>query len=196
MKTVAIFAAGLVFISGLAAAGTAVRIADEGTLGRTHDIAPGTSLPAPGYPEIYAGSGDDVCIALGYTVKKDGTTGDFRLLRAWSSNRALAERQERYLDAFAGAAADAVSKWRFVPKQAENAASVQTVATVTFRAGSAVGLTERCQITDLAAHYRRLENGRVAVRKVSDNLRETATMANIRLAESMARRRLPSGNSP
>lgn len=166
------------------------RIADEGTLGRTHSLAPGVTLAVPGYPQSYAETGDDVCIALGYTVKADGSTGDFRLLQAWTSNRGLAERQERYLDTFAAAAASAVSQWRFVPKEAGAAVPVTTVATLTFRGrGETANLADRCRVRDLAAHLGRLENGRTVVRRGVEQSRDAEIMNNIRRTEAAAGRR-------
>ena len=171
------------------AANTPTQVVDEGQLGKTHALAAGTQLAVPGYPGAYTDSGDDVCIALGYTVKPDGTTGDFRLLQAWSSDRANAEKNARYLDTFASAAADAVSQWRFEPRDGA-AVAVSTVATLTFRGGNgtAQGLADRCRIDDLAAHYNRLENGRIPVRRVIERAQEGRTAASIRQAEAFANR--------
>lgn len=172
----------------VAAHESASLVVDEGMLGRTHMLAPDIALAAPGYPGSYAESGDDVCIALGYTVQGDGTTGDFRLLKAWTSNRALAETQDRYLDTYAAAAADAVSQWRFVAKDPAATQPVMTVATLTFRGkGRTAGLGDRCRIGDLAAFYMRLENGRTAVRRIADDQRDAVTLGNIRRAEAIAR---------
>ncbi len=185
----------IIFATSLLLAGTAIAanprttIVNEGYLGETHALASGTQLTTPGYPETYADSGDDVCIALGYTVKPDGTTGDFRLLRAWSSNRRNAEKSGRYLDTFASSAADAVSKWRFEPKNGDMTA-INTVATLTFRGGkgtaTAQGLADRCRIGDLTAHYKRLENGRVPVRRVTEQARDGAISSSIRQNEAFA----------
>lgn len=193
MKSI-MFAMGLLFAGTALAADGPKNIVDEGQLGNTHALAAGTQLAAPGYPGAYADSGDDVCIALGYTVKPDGTTGDFRLLRAWSSHRANAEKSERYLDTFASAAADAVSQWRFEPK-AGTTEAVSTVATLTFTGGKAVtqGLATRCRISDLAAHYDRLENGRIPVRRIMERARDGQIASNIRHAEAFAKRAFADG---
>jgi len=178
---------GLLFGGGVLAAQVPNNIVDEGQLGKTHALAAGTQLAAPGYPGTYADSGDDVCIALGYTVKPDGTTGDFRFLKAWSSNRANAEKSDRYLDTFASAAANAVSQWRFEPREGA-AGAVSTVATLTFRGGNAntPQLADRCRIADLAAHYTRLENGRIPLRRTIEGARDGAIMADIRRSEAFA----------
>ena len=95
MKSIMI-ATGLLLAGSVLAADLPRNIVDEGQLGKTHALAAGTQLAAPGYPGAYADSGDDVCIALGYTVKADGTTGDFRFLQAWSTIGASAEKNDRY----------------------------------------------------------------------------------------------------
>ena len=155
MRPAAILFAAMVLASGqLMAQNNGARIVEEGGLGKSFDLAPGAVLAAPGYPQTYVNTGDDVCIALGYTVKPGGTTSDFRILNAWSSDRAAAEQQKRYLESFAGAAANAVSQWRFVPKNAEVSGAVQTVATIAFKgSGATEGLADRCRIASLAVHY-------------------------------------------
>jgi hypothetical protein len=188
------FAAGLLVTTTVCAANIPRNIVDEGQLGKTHALAAGTQLAVPGYPGAYAESGDDVCIALGYTVKPDGTTGDFRFLQAWSSNRADAEKSDRYLNTFAAAAADAVSQWRFEPK-GEATPTVSTVATLTFRGGKAPaqGLADRCRISDLAAHYNRLESGRIPVRRTIERAHDGHIAASIRQAEAYANRAFSNG---
>jgi hypothetical protein len=194
MKSI-MLATGLLFTGTAFAGNVPTNIVDEGQLGKTHTLAAGTQLAAPGYPGSYAGSGDDVCIALGYTVKPDGTTGDFRFLQAWSSDRASAERTDRYLDTFASAAAAAVSQWRFEPK-AGTTGSVSTVATLVFTGGKGAtpDLADRCRITDLAAHYARLENGRIPVRWTIERARDGQIAGEIRRAEAFASRAL--SNNP
>ncbi|MEF9977253.1 MAG: hypothetical protein RR969_12600 [Thermomonas sp.] len=189
MKSI-MFATGLLFAGSVFAADVPKNLVNEGQLGKTHALAAGTQLAAPGYPGAYAESGDDVCIALGYTVKPDGSTGDFRFLQAWSSDRARAERTDRYLDTFASAAADAVSQWRFEPRDGAASAPVSTVATLVFRGGKGAtpDLADRCRVTDLAAHYNRLENGRIPVRRTIEGARDGAIRASVRNNEALANR--------
>ncbi len=120
-------------------------------------------------------------------MKPDGTTGDFRLLQAWSSERANAEKSDRYLDTFAASAANAVSQWRFEPKNGDSG-EISTVATLTARGGkdATQGLADRCLIADLAAHYSRLENGRIPVRRTMERARDDEIMASIRRSEAYA----------
>lgn len=190
MKSI-LFATSLLFAAvTVHAANSPKNIVDEGQLGKTHTLAAGTQLAAPGYPAAYADSGDDVCIALGYTVKPDGTTGDFRFLQAWSSDRASAETSGRYLDTFASAAANAVSQWRFEPRDGMASGPVSTVATLVFRGGRGAtpDLSDRCRVTDLAAHYNRLENGRTPVRRIIEGQRDGVISASIKRNEAFANR--------
>ena len=188
----------IILAAGTAAAGSSsAMIVDEGKLGLTHAVASGVALAAPGYPAAYSKAGDDVCIALGYTVKPDGSTGDFMLLQAWGSNLGRMETQGRYLDAFVDAAAHAVAQWRFTSKDGAGSEPVKTVATLTFNGGAETAqLADRCKIRDLAAHYRRLEDGRIIARRNAEMRRDAATLANIRLAESIAARRVSQPPSP
>ena len=132
-----------------------MRIVDEGRLSQVYVPVSGTQSTAPAYPAAYANAGDDVCIALGYTIQPDGSTGDFQLLRAWSSDRQSALTDDRYLDAFAAAAADSISRWRFVSGAAADGRPVMTVATLTFEGhGRVKKLADRCRIQELASYYR------------------------------------------
>ena len=137
------------------ASGRSPAIVDEGQLGRTHVLASGVEITPPEYPAAYAENRDDVCVAISYTVGADGNTGDFHLINAWSNNQKQAQLQDAYFKPFADAAAQAVSGWRFAPKDAGNQSrSVRTVATLAFKGQDAVaGLADRCRVQDLAAYY-------------------------------------------
>lgn len=152
----AIAVLALISVSAAVFAGEAgMRIVDDGRLGKIYTPVPGTQLAAPAYPAAYADAGDDVCIALGYTIRPDGTTAEFQLLRAWSSNGEAARMDERYLDAYAAAATDLVAGWRFIPGSKANAAPVKTVATMAFEGhGRVKKLADRCRIPELASSYR------------------------------------------
>ena len=68
------------------------RIADEGSIGGEWKLAEGMkSLPVPGYPETMKERGDSVCVAIGYSIDPTGKTGDFTLLKSWSSGTRPAE---------------------------------------------------------------------------------------------------------
>lgn len=194
MKSI-MLVAGLLFAGSAFAVDVPKNLVNEGQLGKTHALAAGTQLAAPGYPGAYVESGDDVCIALGYTVKPDGSTGDFRFLQAWSSDRASAQRNDRYLDTFAAAAANAVSQWRFEPRDGAASGPVSTVATLVFRGGKGANpdLADRCRVTDLAAHYNRLENGRIPVRRIIEGQREGVINGNIRRNEALANQTFAGG---
>jgi hypothetical protein len=189
MRMGLLLTAGLACLAGpLSALDPTVVVVDEGKLGLTHQLDAGTELAAPGYPASYSRKAHDVCIALGYTVKPDGSTGDFKLLSAWTSDRAAAEKSDRYLDTFASAAAQAVSQWRFAPKNTGVPRSIATVATLIFRgSGTAPGLADRCRVADLAAFYQRQENGRLAVKRTVEQAQARETAARIRYSEAHAR---------
>ena len=116
----------------LAAGGDAVYAA-EGTIGNQWSAA--GDFASAVYPAQWVGRGDNVCLALGYRIRKDGTTGDFRVIDQWSSAGGRNEPAADYFAAFADAAATAVSQWRFQPR-AGGAPETYTVATVGFSAGN------------------------------------------------------------
>lgn len=124
----AVLAAG----PALAAGGDAVYAA-EGTIGNRWATA--GDLASAVYPAQWAGRGDNVCLALGYRIRKDGTTGDFRVIDQWSSAGGRNEPAADYFAAFADAAATAVSQWRFQPR-AGGVPETYTVATIGFTAGN------------------------------------------------------------
>ncbi|TKR30770.1 hypothetical protein FCE95_11770 [Luteimonas gilva] len=147
---------------GLLALGDAcaerVRVVDEGGLRGAWSLREGAALEAPAYPAEFAARGDNVCLAIGYAVRPDGTTSDFSLLKAWNSASDDDEPEPGYWDAFAQAGAAAVSKWKFQPKQVRPDAATYTVATLHFMGRQAVdvaGLTSHCKISDLAGFIQR-----------------------------------------
>lgn len=141
-----------VFASGWVSAQSApVKIVEEGRL----PPVVGQSRASLVYPAGLAGTGDDVCIALGYSIRPDGTTSDFQLLRAWSSDRRAAETRDGYLNPYAEAAARVVAQWKFAPGETAGDGVVTTVATMAFEGrGETKRLSDRCRIADLAAFYR------------------------------------------
>ena len=150
--------AALCALCGSAAAAERVRIVDEGGLRDRWTAAPGASFAAPGYPGSQAARGDNVCVAIGYAVRPDGTTSDFSLLKAWSSASGDGEPQPGYWDAFSQAAVAAVSEWRFQPRADAAAETTYTVATMHFmgrQAANSDELAGHCAITDLAGFIQR-----------------------------------------
>ena len=151
-----------------AASADKVRVANEGGIRGAWMLAPGASLPAPGYPGEFAGRADDVCVAMGYRINPDGSTSDFSLLRAWSS-AGDDEPVEGYWDAFSKASAAALQQWRFTPRpDVKTPRPVDTVATMTFTGKQVVAPAElraKCRIGDLDAF---LEQVKVDMSKRSD----------------------------
>lgn len=128
-------------------------IADEGTIGNRWMLADGASLPIPVYPLEFASRGDDVCVAVGYRIRKDGTTSDFAVLRQWSSAGGGGEPAPGYWEAFARAGAGAVSQWRFAPRaDVAVVRETYTVATMGFAGSGNPSAQSRaqCRIQDLA----------------------------------------------
>lgn len=148
-----------VVLLGLAMAGgaqaQAVRIANEGGIRDEWMLADGVKLAAPGYPAAFAARGDNVCIAMGYRINPDGTTGEFTMLRGWSSSGGEKEPVAGFWDAFSRTSASALAQWRFKPRpEVATPRAVDTVATMTFMGRQAQdpgALRAQCKVTDLAS---------------------------------------------
>lgn len=132
-----------------------ISVANEGGIRGEWMLAPGGTLAAPGYPGAFASRGDNVCVAVGYRIRPDGTTSDFTLLKAWSSGSGENEPVEGFWDAFSQASVAALQQWKFAPRpEVAKVVAVDTVATMTFmgkQAEDAAGLRGKCKIDDLAA---------------------------------------------
>ncbi|MDI1251793.1 hypothetical protein [Thermomonas sp.] len=149
-----------------------MRIVDEGKLDGAQVFAVAGNQVAPDYPAAYVASGDDVCIAMAYTIKPDGSTGDFKVLQAWSSDSSQAQSKVGYVDAFAAKVIDVVSKWRFVQQERTDAQPVSTVATLTFKGnGGTRRLGDRCRVSQLVNYYKTV--GRADLRTAQE-LKRTA----------------------
>ena len=141
-------------LSTVALAADKHRIANEGTIGDKWMLADGGTLATATYPPALALRGDDVCIALGYLIGKDGKTSDFAVLKQWNSESGAKEPVDDFWQAFAQAGADAVSQWRFKPRpDAGVVMPTFTVATLGFQGKQAMDpaqLRGHCKIVDLA----------------------------------------------
>jgi len=129
-------------------------VANEGKIGSRWKLAEGATLATPAYPAQFATRGDHVCLAMGYMINPDGSTSDFAVLRQWNSSSGKDEPVEGYWQSFAQSGADALSQWRFQPR--EDAGAVRptyTVATLAFTGTQAApaDIRGQCRITDLAA---------------------------------------------
>lgn len=153
----AMFAKSLL-LSALAVAGTAaaadkVRIANEGAIRDQWMLADGIKLAAPGYPAEFVDRGDNVCLALGYAIGKDGATSDFSIVKSWTSSQAPVPAG--YWETFAQAGASALSQWRFKPRpEVDQPQTTYTVATLQFMGKQAMdgaALRANCKVEDLAA---------------------------------------------
>jgi len=137
-------------------AGEKVRIVNEGGIKDQWMLAEGVKLAAPGYPAALVERGDNVCIALGYAIKPDGTTSDFSIVKSWSSS---GRQSDQYWDAFAQASAGAVSQWAFAPRpEVAEPQLTYTVATMQFMGKQAMDGAElrgHCRVDNLAAELKR-----------------------------------------
>lgn len=145
-------AASLLFALASAQAGETMRTVDEADIHR--DWTP-VSVVKPVYPPQLADRSRDVCVNLGYLIKKDGTTSDFVVVQAWASGQPGAEYAMDTLGPFAQSAAAAVSQWHFTPAPGASPNRVMFTSTVlTFpgeRGTDADALRNRCQVKDLNA---------------------------------------------
>lgn len=178
-----------------ASAADKVRIVNEGGIRDEWTLAPGAKLAAPGYPAAFANRGDNVCMAMGYRINPDGGTGEFAVLKAWSSSMGESEPVDGYWDAFSQASVAALHEWRFMPKaDVGKPRPVDTVATMTFMGRNpedAANLRSKCKIDDLAAF---LEQVRVEMAKRSDmNRRELEKVYQQRAQAQMQANRARSG---
>ena len=161
-----ILASALLAISTLAASVSATdkyKIVNEGGIREDWAAADGAKFNAPGYPAAFASRGDDVCLAMGYAIKADGTTGDFSIIKAWSNSRGEDEPIEGSLEAFSQAGAGALSQWKFKPRVINAAVPTYTVATLIFQGKGLVPVAElrgRCAIGDLKAAIRDMKADR------------------------------------
>ena len=142
-------------LAAVAHAGERARIVNEGGIRDQWMLADGIKLAAPGYPAAFAERGDNVCVAIGYAIKPDGTTSDFVALKSWSSSTGDKEPVDGFWDAFAQASAGALSQWKFKPRpEVAKPQPTYTVATLHFmgkQAGDVSELRSHCRIEDLAA---------------------------------------------
>ncbi|MCC8361941.1 energy transducer TonB [Lysobacter sp. A6] len=138
-----------------------IDIASEGGIATDWRVADGSRIVAPPYPAEYDGDArPDACIAMQYTIFPDGTTGDFRVLRAWKSGPPVHGALSPFWIRFARAGVAAVGQWKFEPRDPAHVRPVTTVATLSFfgeTAWDAAELRAHCKITDLAVLIRDLQ---------------------------------------
>ena len=150
-----LMAFSLCALAAVAQAEDRARIVNEGGIRDQWMLADGVKLAAPGYPAAFAERGDNVCVAIGYAIKPDGSTSDFTLLKNWSSSTGDKEPVDGFWDAFAQASAGALSQWKFKPRpEVATPEPTYTVATMHFmgqEAADAGVLRCHCSISDLAA---------------------------------------------
>ncbi len=158
-KRIAGVAVCLGLYAGIGAAAERVRMVNEGGIRDQWTLADGVKLAAPGYPATFAERGDNVCVAMGYAIKPDGSTADFVLLKAWASSTEDKEPVEGFWEGFSQASAGALSQWKFKPRpEIGEPQPTFTVATFHFigkEATDAAGLRSHCAISDLASYVQK-----------------------------------------
>ena len=103
-------------LAAVAHAEDRVRIVNEGGIRDQWMLADGIKLAAPGYPAAFAERGDNVCVAIGYAIKPDGTTSDFTAAQELEQQHRRQGARDGFWDAFAQAGAGALSQWKFKPR--------------------------------------------------------------------------------
>ena len=163
------------------------RIVNEGGIRDEWMLADGVTLAVPGYPAEFKERADNVCVAIGYSIDpRTGNTGDFTLLKQWSS--AGGEPPKGYFDAYAASAAGALSQWKFKPRpEVSKPQRTITVATMTFTGRDRMDpamLRANCAINDLAAAIQSANNDNL---KNKNRLRRDMeqTLRNANAAQSM-----------
>jgi len=151
----------LVIVASVQAA-ERIRIVSEGGLDKDWVPAGNAPLAKAAYPAQLKDRSRDICVNLGYQVNKDGSTSDFSVMRAWSSENPEADAAPDAVDAFVQSAAAAVSQWRFERTPAASKNSVAyTSATLAFvgdKGGDAEQLRQRCAIPDLRSFITKAQN--------------------------------------
>jgi hypothetical protein len=156
------------------------RVVNEGGIRDQWMLADGIKLAAPGYPAQYQDRGDNVCVAIGYAIDPKGKTGDFTVLKTWSS--AGTEPEDGYFATYAAASAGAVSQWQFKPRPEVSAPQrTITVATLIFTGKQKMDgavLRSNCQVTDLAAALQKAGNDSAKNSRLRRDMEQTLRNAN------------------
>jgi hypothetical protein len=168
-RSLAALAFGLLSVPCMAAG---PRVVDEGGIRDRWRLADGVAIASPEPPRAATQGARNVCIALAYTIKPDGTTSDFRVLKQWNNQTGKKEPFDGFWEDFAHAGATAVQQWRFAPLPGVGQpAPTTTVATLTWQAipgSDAAQLRAQCRIEDLAAflagqHRKSLTNHQIDI---------------------------------
>ena len=162
MSTRSLAAACALLLALPAYAQQRIAVVNEGGIRDAWMLPDGASLVAPEYPPTLARRGDEACVSIGYLLNADGTLSDFTMVKAWNSASGDKEPQPGYWSAFAEAAGDALSQWRFQPRpQITRPQPVFTVGTFVFGTkGQATSVRDRCRIPNLVAHLRDVRSGK------------------------------------
>lgn len=171
-----------------AAASDKYKIVNEGGIREDWAAGDGAKFNAPGYPAAFASRGDDVCLAMGYAIKADGTTADFSIVKVWSNSGGQDQPDAGFWEAFSQAGAAALSQWKFQPR-ASSAVPTYTVATLMFQGKGQVpvaDLRRHCAISDLKAAIRDMKSDRFMASGEKHELDRQAQQAQRQLISAAA----------
>lgn len=146
-----------------------IQIVNEGGIGESWALPAGGRLAVPSYPGQYAEHQAEVCVAVGFLLNENGTASDFSLLKSWSASEPKRGADE-YWAAFAGAAAEALAQWQFVPKPGiATIKPIYTAVTFLFAPSEPRELRKRCAIPQLAERIFELHQDGRARRRMAKN---------------------------
>jgi len=147
-------AIGLLLAAGVGLASERLNMASEGGV-KDWQPAPGEVPAVPAYPGVVADKSDEVCVNVGYMLKRDGSTANHVLLKAWSAKHPAGEGFDAYVDPFARNALAAVSRWHFTPvKAGSTPREIYTSASFAFSTNpgaDASAVRANCSIANLRA---------------------------------------------
>jgi hypothetical protein len=143
-------AIGALFATATLASGR-ITIVSEQDAAQSWSPTPETARFVAGYPKSAAGSGQDVCINLGYLIDNEGKTSNFVEMKSWSS-KGGEQKGTPELEPFVQLAAATVSLRRYTP--VGKVRQIYTSTSFVFPGSNTLGEEEiraQCRIDDLPA---------------------------------------------
>jgi len=156
-KSLSILAGALALASGASFAADRFDIVSEGGAGK-HWNAPANPLP-PAYPAVVK-ENDSVCVGVGYSIEKDGSTSAFMVLKSWSKAHGSGQDATAAIDPFARNALAAVQQWKFTPVTPGKERRIYTATTFAFDRDAQVdanALKKHCEISNLSAYIQKAQ---------------------------------------
>lgn len=101
----------------------------------------------------------NACVAVGYTVKPDGSLGNFEVLDVWSSKPPMRSNQQRYWTKYGEVAANAVQVAQTKVRMSPPSEVVRTISRVSF--GSGAAQNDKCMAHDAHDIYAAADGNRM-----------------------------------